>query len=173
MTKNSIGVIENDLTKDGGKDRQALCDDVTNFTNFRVHHNQQKLVDLFNARPQFKLHFTDPEVSAIAEEDIRFPVGYKPLKSVLEENLETIKLKLKLEQIAKHSIEDKLRVISFDTPLDRQADIISEAKKLCTLKNCYINYKKMVRPKAEDFLLWRHNTKLKNEENMHAIVEQI
>jgi len=46
-----VGVIENDITKDVGKDRQALCVDVNDFTNFRIHNNQQKLVDLFNARP--------------------------------------------------------------------------------------------------------------------------
>jgi hypothetical protein len=56
-------------------------------------------------------------VSAIAEEDIRFPVGYQPLKSVLEENLETIKIKAKLDEQANSSVEDKLLVIKFDTPL--------------------------------------------------------
>jgi hypothetical protein len=36
---------------------------------------------------------------------------------VLEENLETIKIKAKLDEQANSSVEDKLLVIKFDTPL--------------------------------------------------------
>lgn len=112
-------------------------------------------------------------MSAIAEEDIRFPVGYQPLKSVLEENLETIKIKAKLDEQANSSVEDKLLVIKFDTPLIQQAEIISSAKEMCKLKNCYINYKKMVRPQAETFLIHKQQKKEEGEKTVQAIVEQI
>ena len=80
-------MIEADPTKDGGKDRRALQDDIHACTTERIIHNQQKLVALFNARPHLRLHHTDKEVVAISEEDIRFPLNYQPTKSPLEENL--------------------------------------------------------------------------------------
>lgn len=91
-----VSVIENDPAKDAGKDRNALCDDIYAFTNQRVQFNQQKLVDVFNAHPHFKMHFTDRGVNKVTDYDMRFPLNYKPMKSILEENLETIKLKTQL-----------------------------------------------------------------------------
>ena len=73
----------------------------------------------------------------------------------------------------KHTMEDKLFTINFDTPLDKQADIISKADQLIKLKNCYTTYKKMVRPNVEKFLLYKNNKKLENQQKTTEIIAQI
>jgi len=62
-------------------------------------------VELFNSKPQNRLHFTDKEVLAITEEDIRFPIKYQKAKSALEQTIETTRMKTRLANL--EDIEDK------------------------------------------------------------------
>jgi hypothetical protein len=117
-----------------------------------VAKNQQRLIDMFNSNPK-RLHFTDPEVTSIVEENISFPLSYKKTKSAMEQNLETIRLKAKLG--SPEDIDNKLLHLQNDTPLTTVAQVISNAQKLAQLKNCFVNYKKYVRPRAEEFLRYR------------------
>jgi len=57
-------------------------------------------------------------------------------------------------------------------PLTAKANIIGNPSKLCQLKNCYTNYKKIVLSNTENFLRHKHQQKLQKEEKMKTVVEE-
>ena len=158
---------------DASKSRFELCSDVYSHTNARVKANQEKLVQLFNERPQFKLHYTDKEVRKITEESIAFPIGYKALKSVMEQNLDTIKQKHLQKILAERMMEEKHIVLRDYTPQNELANVLGDALKLAKLKNCYTNYKKLGKNNAETFLMHKYNGKLLMEDKCEKLMVEL
>ena len=75
--------------------------------------------------------------------------------------------------LAKDALEAHQIVMNQTTPLNQMAGIIGSANEFCKVKNCFINYQKHVRTKAEDFLMHKHNKRLELAENCTQLVESL
>jgi hypothetical protein len=109
-------------------------------------------------------------VTAISEEDIRFPLNYVAIKSPLEENLETIKKKHHLELKSKETLDHHFIHLNETMPLNQMAGIIGSPNEFSKVKNCFINYKKHVRTKAEVFLMHKFNKRMELQANCELLI---
>jgi hypothetical protein len=104
-------------------------------------------------------------VTAITEEDIRFPLNYVAIKSPLEENLETIKKKHHLELKSKETLDHHFIHLNETMPLNQMASIIGSPNEFSKVKNCFINYKK-----AEVFLMHKFNKRMELQANCELLI---
>lgn len=109
----------------------------------------------------------------ITEESIAFPIGYQALKTVLEQNLDTIKQKHRQKILAERMMEEKHIFLRDFTPQNELAGILGDALKLAKVKNCYMNFKKLGKNNADKFLMHKYNGKLLMEEKCVQLMVEL
>ena len=119
------------------------------------------------------MHYTDKEVLAITDETIALPLDYVHPKTVLEQNLATIKTKFQQEVKAQRLQEEKYIQLSETTPLNELATVLGDATKLAKTKNCYLNYKKLTRNNDKKFLMHKYDGKIRMEEKCEELIVQL